>query len=292
MKKLLQIICVSLLCTTLLAQPVFASEISDMKNTQSIYASNSEEVNQAIVEDRSNLSKTLTDLEVSIKADSIMPVYGTSLYDFAQTGALDIKPLEFESGQLYTSEVTDTKGGFAGIAMFTVDGSAPDIHMYAPITAKASSVDFKANSNRVNALLAKNNFDTNSFDAKLVFVDGLGYVYYLNNGTDEVLIAAGLKGTNGNIFTEENSGIVAIDDNLRKLANIELDAYLERLDYLASLPEGENPITGGNIPAFVVDNAAYMEKNMKPTSLVVISMTILVALISGSIFLTKRISAK
>lgn len=155
MKKLLQIVCVSLLCTTLLAKPVFAAEISNMKNTQSIYATNSEEINKAIVEDPNNLRKTLTDLEVSIKSDSIMPVYGTSLYDFAKTGVFDIKPLEFESGQLYTSEVTDPKGGFAGIAMFTVDGSAPDIHMYAPMTVKASSVDFKANTNRVNALLAK-----------------------------------------------------------------------------------------------------------------------------------------
>lgn len=123
-------------------------------------------------------------------------------------------------------------------------------------------------------------------------MDGLGYVYYLNNGTKEVLIAAGLKGTNGNIFTDENRGIVAIDDNLRKLANIELDAYLERLDYIASLPEGENPTTGGDIPVFVVDNDAYMEKNTKPTSLAVILMFILVALITRSVFFVKRISTK
>lgn len=78
-----------------------------------------------------------------------------------------------------------------------------------------------------------------------MFVDGLGYAYYLDDGNSAVLIAAGFKGANGDIFTEENGGVVAFDEDLQIQAQKLLDIKAENEQYLATLAPGVNPVTGG-----------------------------------------------
>jgi len=266
------------LCVAMLSVQAFAVEEA---STNSIYAADAKQI-AASVE-----STILNDFGIAIDSDTVMPVYAASLYDFAKTGILSIKPSNFEGGQIYVSDTLNNHGNFAGTVVFTIDGEAPAVHMYAPETNKSYSVDFRLNSNRINTLMEKQNVATEDTESKFVFVDGLGYVYYINNGNEEVLVAAGLKGTNGNIFNEENGGIVVVDDDFKAKAAAELAEYEERLEYLASLAPGENPITGGSTPAFVVDNTPYLN-NANQNGTYFFSVFVFVILGAGLVVVHKR----
>lgn len=227
--------------------------------------------------------------DVQIDKDTIMPLYYASLLDYAKTGDFAYEPYLLEGEQIYVAAVTTPADKFAGNVQFLVDGEYAGIMMYIPAQSNSVSIDFRENTSRVLSL-TEDKFKLADSDIKLMFVEGIGYVYYLSNETGQVLIATGFKGTNGNIFTNENNGIISIDTSLREKGYEELAANAERANYLELLPDGENPKTGGLTgPAFIVTNEDSNTLNAFDVSvLVVTGLAILTTLSVGILILCKR----
>ena len=90
-----------------------------------------------------------------------------------------------------------------------------------------------------------------------MFVEGAGYVYYIEDGGKTSLIASSFKGANGDLFTESNKGIVNVDSTLLTFAKGLAAEQKEQEEALKNLAPGENPPTGAQVPAFVADNSEY-----------------------------------
>ena len=262
MKKLFHFFSAVFLALLVILQPAQAVEISSLRKNQSIYAVNQNEILNAIEKDQGDLSKTLAIEKTAVTANTIMPVYRASLYDYAETGNIEIQPLLFDNAQEYAAEV-NRNGRFAGFVLFTFDGTTFKAHIYGPYEDPASSFDWKVNAPRIEALLKKVQFFSEDIEAKLVFMDGLGYVYDIRGNGQEVLIAAGIKGQNSLIFTPETEGILVVDENLRELAKKEKAELDRRMEKIKNLPKGQNPDTGNSAPApFIVDNSPYLNENV------------------------------
>lgn len=233
----------------------------DLQSNRSIYAED-----QKIIAEKARgqekINRSLQSYGISLKDSTITPLYRASLYDFAQTGKVDLKPYQIGGGQAYVAEV-EKNGNFAGLIHFTVEGNVPDIHIFAPLNRLEDSSDWKVNAPRIEALLKKVQFSSEDIEVKLVFMDGLGYVYDIRGNGQEVLIAAGIKGQNSLIFTPETEGILVVDENLRELAKKEKVELDRRMEKIKNLPKGQNPDTGNSAPApFIVDNSPYLNENI------------------------------
>ena len=248
--------------------PTQAVEISSLRKNQSIYAVNQNEILNAIEKDQGYLSKTLATEKIAVTANTITPVYKASLYDYAETGNIEIQPLLFDNAREYAAEV-NRGGRFAGIILFTFDGISIKPHIYGPNDDPTYSFDWQVNVPRIQALLMKVHFSSDDIQAKLVFMDGLGYVYDIRGNGQEVLIAAGSKlGTEINPeismnFTPVMEEALVVDENLRELAKKEKAERDRRMEKIKNLPKGQNPDTGNSAPApFIVDNSPYRNENI------------------------------
>lgn len=189
MKKLTSILCVILLCITILSTLVFATDAKyNFSDVQAIYASNSAEIAKAIKQNTGSLSAYLKEHQIFIDNDTIMPLYCGSFYDYAKTGTFQLSPYCIEEGQAYIANVKDNEGAFAGMVQFTVDGNRPDIYIYKQTKNEAESCDYRLNAKQISALLEQENFDKNTIKAKLALIDGLGYVYHLSDAEKEGVI--------------------------------------------------------------------------------------------------------
>ena len=90
-----------------------------------------------------------------------------------------------------------------------------------------------------------------------MFLEGAGYVYYIETDSKTVLISTNLKGANGDLFNSENKGMVAVDENLLSFAKELFKKANEEKAALANLASGENPPTGAAVPAYFADNSEY-----------------------------------
>lgn len=254
MKKFLSILlCLSLIFA--LSATVFAAENSASQSSASIYASKSEKDSLLSFAKSTDsiFGKSLNEYKISLDENTIMPIYYASLFDYAKSGKLEYEAYVLDGKQLYASDTLNSSGKFAGAVVFSED----DVLMYKEFSDTNDSVDFlTANSKRISFLTGSKITALES-NTKFMFLEGAGYVYYIESGNSAVIVAANLKGTNGDLFTDENGGMVAVDDDLLTFAK-ELLENKEREDaMLANLAPGENPPTGAAVPAFFADNADY-----------------------------------
>lgn len=254
MKKFLSILlCLSLIFA--LSATAFAAENGVSQSSASIYASKSEKDSlfAAAKSTDSIFGKSLNEYKISLDENTIMPIYYASLFDYAKSGKLEYEAYVLDGKQLYASDALNSSGKFAGAVVFSED----DVLMYKESSDTNDSVDFlTANSKRISSLTGSKITALES-NTKFMFLEGAGYVYYIENGNSAVIVAANLKGTNGDLFTDENGGMVAVDDDLLTFAK-ELLENKEREDaMLSNLAPGENPPTGAAVPAFFADNADY-----------------------------------
>ena len=96
-----------------------------------------------------------------------------------------------------------------------------------------------------------------------MFLEGAGYVYYIETDSKTVLISTNLKGANGDLFNSENKGMVAVDENLLSFAKELFKKANEEKAALANLASGENPPTGAAVPAYFADNSEYNNTSAK-----------------------------
>lgn len=247
MKKLISFM-LSLTVVLSLAAITFAADTGS-----SIYASESDKNSfMANIED-SMLGKCLAEYEISIDMKTVMPLYYANLCDYAKSGKFEYEPYFFDGYRLYAADALNTENKFAGTLIFSED----DIMMYAPSDDKNNSVDFETvNAKRISALMGEK-AGSLAETAKFMFVEGAGYVYYIENGNKASLIASSFKGTNGDLFTESNKGIVKVDSTLLAFTKDLAAEQNQQEEALKNLAPGENPPTGAQVPVFVADNSEY-----------------------------------
>lgn len=250
MKKLVSVV----LCL-LLIFAVAVTAFADESSADSVYASKSEadSLLAAAKASDSVLSKSLSEYKISIDEKTLMPIYYASLLDYAESGCLKYQAYLLDGKQMYASDMLDSSGKFAGTAVLSED----DILMYCESTDKNDSLDFlSANAKRISSLTGSKAEALES-KAKFMFVEGAGYVYYIETDGKTVLISTNLKGTNGDLFNSENKGMVAVDKNLLAFAKELLKKANDEKAALANLAPGENPPTGAAVPAYFADNSEY-----------------------------------
>lgn len=191
------------------------------------------------------LREDLADIgDYGIFVGSVMRVYQASLREYALTGELSLEPHLFEGGQLYVGDVGDD-GAFQGNITFTLDGDAPGIQMFAPGTDESRSIEAQKDKDRLRSLLEQRGIEAEKLSVKMVFVDGLGYVFLADTGEAKALVRSGLKGTDNAYFNEQSGGVLLLDDDLRAKAAAQLEEIARREEQLAALAPGENPDTAG-----------------------------------------------
>lgn len=181
--------------------------------------------------------------DYGIFVGSVMRVYKASLEEYARTGELSLEPHLFGGGQLYVADVGDN-GAYQGTITFTLDGDAPGIRMFAPGTDESRSIEAQKDKDRLRSLLEQRGVEAEKLSVKMVFVDGLGYVFLADTGEAKAFIRSGLKGINDALF-DEGSSVLLLDDDLRAKAAAQLEEDARREEQLAALAPGENPDTAG-----------------------------------------------
>lgn len=271
MKKLIS----AVLCL-LLIFAVAVTAFADESGAGSVYASKSEadSLLAAAKASDSVLSKSLSEYKISIDEKTLMPIYYASLLDYAESGSLEYQAYLLDGKQMYASDMLDSSGKFAGTAILSED----DVLMYRESSDKNDSLDFlPANAKRISSLTGSKAEALES-KAKFMFVEGAGYVYYIETDGKTVLISTNLKGTNGDLFNSENKGMVAVDENLLAFAKELLKKANDEKAALANLAPGENPPTGAAVPAYFADNSEYNGASAK-----VLSHSLLAAAAAGAI---------
>lgn len=261
MKKTIISIAAAALCASALSAPAFAA---DILSDRSVYAA-----------DRESIASSAGSMEwngetVTVDPNTLTPLYYVDFYDYARTGIFDVQPyLMGEYGQNYMSDAVNSSGDYAGEITLTVNSSQVKIHEYWPTTDRANSLSFTPNAKRISALMAEKKISSDCKEVKLVYINEIGHVYYIDNGETKLLAAANMGGVNGEIFNKENGGIVEINDDLKAAADRMLAELEEYQKYLETLGPGENPPTmGGNDPTlFVVDNTPYLDEFENPPTM-------------------------
>lgn len=152
-----------------------------------------------------------------------------------------------------------------GYKLTTFDDIAGN--MFMPSNDASKSVDFVdsiagiATSDRNGKRTTAGNTPVVAMDAKFMFVEGLGFVYYLNDGDEAKFVPANFKGVNGDVFTTQNGGIVAIDNELLTYAQQLAEIVEEQNLYLSSLAPGENPATGTGMTAYIAESPQHGESD-------------------------------
>lgn len=171
---------------------------ADESGLGSIYASKSETdyLLSAAKASDSVLSKSLSEYKISIDEKTLMPIYYSSLLDYAESGSLKYQAYLLDGKQMYASDMLDSSGKFAGTAVLSED----DILMYKESSDKNDSLDFlSANAKRISSLTGSK-IESLESKAKFMFLEGAGHVYYIETDSKTVLISTNLKGANGDLF--------------------------------------------------------------------------------------------
>ena len=251
---------------------------ADESGLGSIYASKSETdyLLSAAKASDSVLSKSLSEYKIYIDEKTLMPIYYSSLLDYAESGSLKYQAYLLDGKQMYASDMLDSSGKFDGTAVL----SEYDVLMYKESSDKNDSLDFlSANAKRISSLTGSK-IESLGSKAKFMFLEGAGYVYYIETDSKTVLISTNLKGANGDLFNSENKGMVAVDENLLSFAKELFKKANEEKAALANLASGENPPTGAAVPAYFADNSEYNNNN---TSSKVLPQALLAAAAVGTI---------
>ncbi len=262
MKKTIISMAAAALCASAISAQAFAE---DVLTDKSIYLENREEMAQS-------LEGWVIDGKTIIPdVDTIMPVYNASIYDYAKTGSFKIEP----DGQMYFSNALDKDGNYAGSLQLAFENGTFRYSTFGSSSDRSNSIAFEANAKRVNALMKKRGLNTDCKEVKLVLIEGVGSAYYIDNGTEKMLVAANIDDVNERIFNNKNGGIVVIGDELKAAADVELaehNKYLEeRRKLIESLelgPDDPLPIVGGGyeMPTYKVDNTPYLDGADTPGS--------------------------
>lgn len=258
MKKTIISIAAAALCMSALSVPAFAADILTDRN---IYAADGE-----------RLAKSADNPEewgINIDPNTVMPIYEARIMNYAETGSFELKQRIVFDGQEYLANALNEKGEFAGLVVFTVDGTYPGIGTHHITTDESRTADFAPNAKRITAAMKKQGIDTDCKEIRFAFVHDVGYVYYIDNGESRYLAATGMFEVNAEVLNEENGGIIEIDHELKAFADREL---AEAKRYEEEVSDNSDPNTpppvGGSEtpPMFMADNTPYLNGAEAPSA--------------------------
>ncbi len=255
--KIFSSIFVAALCGAALSVQAFAADITEYKD---IYAEDAQQLAAGITE--SYFGKAAKD-EV-VDPDTVIPVYFASLYDPVSEGKIEFSPKNYYGEAEYIADVKDSSGEFAGVIQFvnSEEGFQFQIHgpkeTGNPNARVPESVDFHLYSEHIKAVLLANNINTDVKEIKLAFIEGLGFVYYIDNGTIELFYPAKTVkgGVSRDFFEDDVDGIVIIDDEFRAKVAVKLEEQnniSQDPNFVPLIGGGENPSTGGTSSALAVE---------------------------------------
>ena len=255
MSKIFNMCMASVIGLSALSVQAFAADITVDK---SVYASNAKELSQAVG------GSDWEGEKIVIDTNNVMTLYTANFYDYARTGEFNVTPSLFMGSQVYIADGVDKDGKYAGMFRF-VSGEKNSILSYRHTIDEKYSIDYEADSKRIKKIMTDNKISFDCSTVKMLFVENIGYVYYIENEDGHFLAAAGFQEVNGEIFNDENCGFVKIDSALKAIADkelVELENYKKQLE---TLGPGENPVTDGEQKTYyIADNSAYTEETENP----------------------------
>ncbi len=179
--------------------------------SHNIYAADAESIAQAFG------AKTYDDMIVYADPDTVTPLYEADIYRYAEMGDFTVKPsYSFSYDQpLYIADALNESGEFIGKVEFDSDRI---MRFFPAEDGGRFSLDYAANAKRIAALMGDRGIEPVCKEVKLVFINNVGYVYYIDCGNDRYLAASSVHSNCGNLFDSRNGGLVKIDDDLKTFA--------------------------------------------------------------------------
>lgn len=259
MKKIITYGIAATLCTLALSTKAFATDITE---DMSIFAENPEELVSTI--------KGWSE-DTFLDPNTIMPVYSADINDYVNTGKLKITNVNKYGIHSYISDLIDDSGNFLGVALITeIDKGKLEAGQFLPEYAKhpvtyekykqCSSIDFRLYSEEIKSLMLDKGISTDVKEVKLLSIEGVGTVYYINNGTEEALVnARGMSDVpNMGYFEKDDaSDIIVLNEEFRqraaRIVEEERKAYEDFQNRYGEDAYGaggaDNPNTGGTSSA-------------------------------------------
>lgn len=191
-----------------------------------------EEVLAMLKNSESYLVKSLEEDNITIDAKKVMPIFRASLSEYAENGVLKYEPNCVEGKPLYACDVFDKNGEHAGYITFTEE----DLMMFAPKESGGkTSIDYSA---ALSAAGIKN-----CVFARLMWLEGAGYVFYAEDTNGEYLVRSYIKGTNDELFSGKKK--VSVSEAL----SFAEESLEESAKGTPLFVPNENPPTGAAVPA-------------------------------------------
>lgn len=234
--KFIRTITAAVLCLSALSVQAFAEDILTYK---SIYAENGGELTKDI--DPAACEKFARG-KVSIDADSVTPLYTADFMEYARTGEFTVELKgQKDNEKCYIANGKDTDGNIKGAFEFYVGAEYSGITGY-----ENGHIDFQSDVKRIKEAMTSKGISTDCKEIKLVFVEKVGYVYYIDNGESKYLASTGVGEKDEKIFSGKNADVIEISAELKEFADKELNRIEQEKIYQEHLERGENPPTGGN----------------------------------------------
>lgn len=253
MKKIITCGIAAALCACAASVPAYAADILNDRSVYLDIVKSDIPVKDWVVNGKTYIAEP----------NGIMPAYEASIYDYAETGSFEVT----SSVNLYFTDATDEYGYFAGqMIMYLIDGILTPGQLTPTDSNRGlESISFEANKKRINALMKKHGLNTDCKEVKLLDLDGVGFVYYIDNGSERILAAANISDVNGRFFNDKNGGLIVVDsDEFKAAAAVELEEhnkYLEeqRIRQEEWDTEKRGPFVSSIYvtPSFTADNKPY-----------------------------------
>lgn len=293
MKKLICALLVGIFTLSLLPVSVFAKE-----KKQSVYAESA--LQEEIMNSLMKTEQVLIELDyykLHILQASISPVYEIDWEKSGESGKAEIQPQTTKAGESYAVKFLNEKNSYAGTLIFSYDGANVSRLIFPSQPEDlpggglvGASLSYADQAERIRKLLGAETVIAPE-DVRLVAIDSIGYVFYIQNALFDSFVPAGWvsAGTVPAIRSSSESQDVlsfsdiqkSYDDFLKRLEAREQSA-LERIaasgydyDYvLEQINAGnlyflshfvlsggfEDPLTG--VTSDIGDIEAYFRKNV------------------------------
>ncbi|MBR3611107.1 MAG: hypothetical protein IKL57_06615 [Oscillospiraceae bacterium] len=199
-----------------------------------------EEILAMLENSESYLVKSLEADNISIDAKKVMPVFHANFSEYAEKGVLKYEQDHVDGKPLYACDVFDKNGKHAGYITFTKD----DLMMFAPKeSGGGTSIDYSAALNAAGV--------ENCIFARLMWLEGAGYVFYAEETNGEYLVRSYIKGSNEDLFSGKRKVSVSEAFSFVQKSSVE-----SVKDVPAFVPN-ENPPTGAAVPFAVFAMIAF-----------------------------------
>lgn len=244
MKKII----LAMAAVMVLSLPVFASEDVTISTHDSLYVTEGDAVLSEIETAKRN---DLDIFNIELDMDSIIPMYKADLQDVAGSGKLNITPITVDGDQVYVALANYVNGGFAGEVRFSENSNGLILHEFTPCDSPEFTLDFEASANAVTDSITDKKSNMSVNDAKLTWIEGVGYTIITEDANGEKLITTiGMQQKNSPLESAKHMApgvraaatIDTIDEaTLLSAAN---DFVAQARTMNTEIVDG-NPITGG-----------------------------------------------